>query len=69
MLKGDGHHEVEFRLRHKNGTYRWIFSLFVQTGTDGNHAEFLAAISTRTARKQRSERARLLAGVQTFPGS
>ena len=29
-------YEVEFRLRHKNGTYRWIFShAFVQTGTDG----------------------------------
>ena len=60
-------YEVEFRLRHKNGAYRWIFShAFVQTGTDGKPCRVSGCHLDITDRKEaEKERARLLAGVQT----
>ena len=60
-------YEVEFRLRHKNGAYRWIFShAFVQTGTDGKPCRVSGCHLDITDRKEaEKERARLLAGVRT----
>ncbi len=62
-------YEVEFRLRHKNGTYRWIFShAFVQTGTDGKPCRVSGCHLDITDRKEaEKDRARLLAEVQTSP--
>jgi PAS domain S-box-containing protein len=59
-------YEVEFRLRHKNGTYRWIFShAFVQTGTDGKPCRVSGCHLDITDRKDaEKERARLLAVVE-----
>ena len=58
-------YEVEFRLRHKNGTYRWIFShAFVQTGPDGKPCRVSGCHLDITDRKDaEKERARLLATV------
>ena len=59
-------YEVEFRLRHKNGSYRWIFShAFVQTGADGKPCRVSGCHLDITDRKDaEKERARLLAGVE-----
>ena len=59
-------YEVEFRLRHKDGTYRWIFShAFLQTGADGKPCRVSGCHLDITDRKEaEKERARLLAGMQ-----
>ena len=62
-------YEVEFRLRHKDGTYRWIFShAFLQTGADGKPCRVSGCHLDITERKEaQKERARLLAGIQASP--
>jgi PAS domain S-box-containing protein len=59
-------YEVEFRLRHKDGTYRWIFShAFLQTGADGKPCRVSGCHLDITDRKEaEKERARLLAGMR-----
>ena len=62
-------YEVEFRLRHKDGTYRWIFShAFLQTGADGKPCRVSGCHLDITERKEaQKERARLLACIQASP--
>src|SRR5262245_11608973 len=62
-------YEVEFRLRHKDGTYRWIFShAFLQTDADGKPCRVSGCHLDITDRKEaEKERARLLAGERTSP--
>src|SRR5580765_7855534 len=62
-------YEVEFRLRHKDGTYRWIFShAFLQTRADGKPCRVSGCHLDITERKEaQKERARLLAGIQASP--
>ena len=62
-------YEVEFRLRHRDGTYRWISShAFLQTGADGKPCRVSGCHLDITERKEaEKEKARLLAGAQSSP--
>lgn len=51
-----GRHEVEFRFRHKNGTYRWIYAHGrVVVGTEGKPDRMLGCHIDITQRKQSEE--------------
>jgi PAS domain S-box-containing protein len=73
-LHEEGHHAHEYRFRHKDGTYRWMYDeLKLSYDADGNPMEVVGYWIDITERKRaedalKDERERLHTIMDSFPG-